>query len=48
MESDTFRLWLASDCQIGGSFGFTAKDFAAVNMLHDPSIIHLAELVIGS
>ena len=41
MESDTDLLWLASDCHVGGSFGFNASDLAASIIEHEPSMIDL-------
>lgn len=48
MESETDLLWLASNCQVGGSLGLTAKDLAVSTMEQDPSIIACPEEVMGS
>lgn len=39
MLSDTFLLWLARACHVGGSFGLTARDLAASIMAQEPSMI---------
>lgn len=48
MESDTLLLWLANSCQVGGSRGLTAKDFAARTMAQEPSMMARPDETIGS
>lgn len=48
MESDTFLLWLANVCQVGGSFGLRARDLAERIILQEPSMMLLPADVIGS
>lgn len=48
MLSETLLLWLASDCQVGGSLGLTAKLLADSIMEQEPFMIAFPAKVIGS
>lgn len=48
MESETFLLWLAKVCQVGGSFGLRASDLAERIILQEPSMMLLPADVMGS
>lgn len=48
MLSETHLLWVASDCQVGGSFGFTARLLADSIMEHDPLMMAFPADVMGS
>ena len=39
MLSETFLLWVARSCHVGGSLGFTARLFAEPIIEHEPSMI---------
>ena len=48
MLSETLLLWLANDCQVGGSLGLTARLLADSIMEQDPLMIAFPAYVIGS
>lgn len=48
MESETFLLLFANVCQVGGSLGLIARDFADDIILQEPSMMLLPADVIGS
>lgn len=48
MLSETLLLWLAKDCQVGGSLGLTARLLADSIMEQEPFMMAFPAKVIGS